>query len=91
LSNGALTVAGLATAAIPFMNEHYILVLYCIIFGFGIGSSVLYCLRNTKHFTFDDPDPDTHFMLFIPTSIIFSNLHGLAIHLGSQVYGDRKV
>lgn len=38
LSNGALTVAGIATILVPFSTALYELILYGIIFGFGIGT-----------------------------------------------------
>ena len=48
LSNGALTVAGIATIFVPFTTAHYQLVLYAIIFGFGIGKYSLNKVRNLK-------------------------------------------
>jgi len=37
LQNGALTVIGIATMLMPLTTAYYQLVIFCVIFGFGIG------------------------------------------------------
>ncbi|XP_023213095.1 uncharacterized protein LOC111615885, partial [Centruroides sculpturatus] len=42
INNCALVLGGVATAISPFINNYYLLILYCAIFGFSIGKLLLY-------------------------------------------------
>lgn len=38
VSNVAVTLGGVATILVPFLDSNWQFIVYCILFGFGVGS-----------------------------------------------------